>query len=185
MTSQTSKAQFMVRFMDKQINFLNSGSCRNRNRQSTLLSAKDSVCCDGLIKNLAKTALSTAGYIPGQSQFVGIAGKAAKAVQTFIQNHFGTAFEIVIAKNQFAMKTNYKGSKLCKFEANGWYLSIYETPGKYDIKNSTLESYFDGFSSKDPLGLKGVTQAFGPRAAFGRFSSSRLIHRGINRFLGK
>ncbi|PAV60492.1 hypothetical protein WR25_10617 [Diploscapter pachys] len=142
-----------------QFNFLNSGSCRNRNRQSTLLSAKDSVCCDGLIKTLAESALSTAGFIPGQSQFVDIAGKAAKIVQNFIQNHFGKAFEIVIAKKQFAMKTNYKGSKICKFEANGWYLSIYETPGKYDIKNSTLEAYFDGFSSKDPLGVKRVSQA--------------------------
>ncbi|PAV60084.1 hypothetical protein WR25_19570 isoform B [Diploscapter pachys] len=160
------------------INFLNAGSCSNSNRQSTLLSAKDSVCCDGLIKTLTETALSTTGFIPGQSQFVDIAGKTVKAVQAFIQSHFGTAFEVIIAKSQFALKTHYKGSKLCKFEANGWYLAIYETPGNYDINDSTKESYFDSFSSKDPLGVKGLSLG-SLSSASSSFSSS------VGGFLGK
>ncbi|PAV60494.1 hypothetical protein WR25_10619 [Diploscapter pachys] len=140
-----------------QFNPLDSGSYHNSNQQSTLLSAKDSVCCDDQIKNLTETALSTTGFIPGQSQFVDIAGKAVKAVQTFIQSHFGTAFEVIIAKKQLTMKTYYKGPNLCKFESNGWHFAIYETPGKYNINDSAQESYFDDFSSKDPLGLKGVS----------------------------
>ncbi|PAV60083.1 hypothetical protein WR25_19569 [Diploscapter pachys] len=109
---------------------LDSASYHNSNQQSTLLSAEDSVCCDDQIKNLTETALSTTGFIPGQSQFVDIAGKAVKIVQNFIQSHFGTTFEVIIAKKQLTMKTYYKGPNLCKFESNGWHFAIYETPGK-------------------------------------------------------
>ncbi|PAV60491.1 hypothetical protein WR25_10616 [Diploscapter pachys] len=155
-----------------QFNFLNSGNCGNSNRESTLLSPRGGICCDDLIKNLTKTALSTAGFIPGQSQFVDVAGKAAKAVQTFIQNHFGTAFEVILAKSQFALKTNYVRSEICKFEINGWYLAVYETPADYDINDSVLESYFDGFSREDPLGLKEAPKIPDPRPALDSLPSS-------------
>lgn len=53
-------------------------SCGNNNQKYTLYSAKDTVCCNPQLKNLAEGALSVAKSIPEKSPFVNLVETTVK-----------------------------------------------------------------------------------------------------------
>lgn len=60
-------------------------------------------------------------------------GPIVQALSTFVQQHFKTAYEIVMAPKDFVLNTHYNGTSLCKFQSNSYTLAIYETPAKVSL----------------------------------------------------
>ncbi|CCD62858.1 Ground-like domain-containing protein [Caenorhabditis elegans] len=112
-------------------------------------------CCDSTIKTVVETGMQTLDLFgAGGPQTL---GPIVQALSTFVQQHFKTAYEIVMAPKDFVLNTHYNGTSLCKFQSNSYTLAIYETPAKYDI-NSSREKYFNKFALNDKLRLPSVSK---------------------------
>ncbi|CAD6187952.1 unnamed protein product [Caenorhabditis auriculariae] len=112
------------------------------------LGVGQAVCCNGLIQNLVETVLATVGDAAEELGLTHSLTRIVQSIQSFIQQHFGKAFEVVISRVDFVLNTHYNGTQLCKFASKNLHLAVYQTPGKYDI-NSAREAFFSNFGSKD------------------------------------
>ncbi|KJH40615.1 ground-like domain protein [Dictyocaulus viviparus] len=77
-------------------------------------------------------------------------GDAAKYIQRRIQLQYGTSYEVIMSKSNFALSTFYHGINSCKIQDEDYYYLAYATP--YDPFNIPQEDYLASIDAEEPLG---------------------------------
>ncbi|VDM55189.1 unnamed protein product [Angiostrongylus costaricensis] len=79
-------------------------------------------------------------------------GDAAKYIQRRIQLRYGSSFEVIMSKSNFALSTFYHGSNSCKIRDDKYYYLAYATPVPYDPFDIDQEDLLASIDSEEPLG---------------------------------
>uniref|UniRef100_A0A0K0D8D8 Ground-like domain-containing protein n=1 Tax=Angiostrongylus cantonensis TaxID=6313 RepID=A0A0K0D8D8_ANGCA len=104
-------------------------------------------CCDANLNSIMTDAASL-------SRDAVHLGDAAKYIQRRIQLRYGTSFEVVMSKSNFALSTFYHGSNSCKIRDDKYYYLAYATPIPYDPFDIDQEDLLASIDSEEPLGCK-------------------------------
>ncbi|CCD69595.1 Ground-like domain-containing protein [Caenorhabditis elegans] len=114
----------------------------------------DLYCCDSTIKTVIKRGIRTLSYFGDDGPQT--LGPIVQGLSTYVQRHYGVAYEIVLAPKGFILNSNYNGSSVCKFETNSYTMAVYETPEHYDV-NGPGEAYYYHFAANDKLRIPSVS----------------------------
>lgn len=132
----------------------------------------DLYCCDSTIKTVIKRGIRTLSYFGDDGPQT--LGPIVQGLSTYVQRHYGVAYEIVLAPKGFILNSNYNGSSVCKFETNSYTMAVYETPehvsySKKDVKSENIlitfqydvngpgEAYYYHFAANDKLRIPSVS----------------------------